>query len=662
MSRKSFILSSLLAVLAFYYPKIALAQEGAKFETSYQVTYEVKESGAALVTQQTTLKNLTSEYYAPEYSQTIGSTAVDNFSAADEQGTMLVNITKDHDNNQTNISLKFNREMVGLNKTSSWTLTYTSLESAIKNGQVWEISIPRVKEEQGGTTIIAGYNLDLKVPLSFGEEIFIVPYSPKKVDAKTVTYSFNKDDLTQSGVSATFGDYQIFAFTLDYHLKNESLSKTTQEITLPPDIFGYQKIIFADISDPPQSVKTDLDGNYLASFQLKPRQTLNISLSGFVQLYSRYIDEKQGGQGKNIPINLVNLYIKEQPYWPINNEELLTLAKRLISPSNTVAQNAMEIYKYVTQNLKYNQQRAKTENLDRLGALEALKQPELAVCTEFTDLFITLARAAGIPAREIDGYAHTENRFSKPLSIRLSGGDVLHAWAQFYDPALGWVQIDPTWASTTNGLNYFNKLDTNHVALAIKGVSSEQPSPAGSFKTSEFEKNQDVRVGLAQSDQLPSEVLKPNIDFNPPKTIIAGLGRRSKIKVLNEGNVTIFNSKVATTLGDKSDKRELALEQTLPPYSNSELTLKLNHPWVWKSEDTLLQVILSYEGFDGKPYQETHEYTVKVIPFYLTGWFWLLSAFLGTFPYVMRHFGRGWLLFRWQQLAHLLPRPPGRDQ
>ncbi|GAI19887.1 unnamed protein product, partial [marine sediment metagenome] len=65
-----------------------------------------------------------------------------------------------------------------------------------------------------------------------------------------------------------------------------------------------------------------------------------------------------------------------------------------------------------------------------MGALKALNSKNPVVCMEFTDLFIALCRAAGIPVREVNGYAHTNNPKLRPLSLTL---DVLHAWPEYYD-------------------------------------------------------------------------------------------------------------------------------------------------------------------------------------------------------------------------------------
>jgi hypothetical protein len=57
-------------------------------------------------------------------------------------------------------------------------------------------------------------------------------------------------------------------------------------------------------------------------------------------------------------------------------------------------------------------------------------------CTEHTLLFVALARAVGLPAREVGGLAYV-NSGGKPMFG-------WHAWAEIHDGAQ-WVTIDPTW-------------------------------------------------------------------------------------------------------------------------------------------------------------------------------------------------------------------------
>jgi len=57
-------------------------------------------------------------------------------------------------------------------------------------------------------------------------------------------------------------------------------------------------------------------------------------------------------------------------------------------------------------------------------------------CTEHTLLFVSLARAAGLPAREVGGVAFV-NVDDRPLFG-------WHAWAEVHDGEQ-WVTVDPTW-------------------------------------------------------------------------------------------------------------------------------------------------------------------------------------------------------------------------
>lgn len=61
------------------------------------------------------------------------------------------------------------------------------------------------------------------------------------------------------------------------------------------------------------------------------------------------------------------------------------------------------------------------------------------VCQDFANLFITLARLLGIPARYVCGYLFTGN-----TGTSRAGSDASHAWVQLYIPHVGWKGFDPT--------------------------------------------------------------------------------------------------------------------------------------------------------------------------------------------------------------------------
>lgn len=63
------------------------------------------------------------------------------------------------------------------------------------------------------------------------------------------------------------------------------------------------------------------------------------------------------------------------------------------------------------------------------------------VCQDFAHLQIGMLRQLGLAARYVSGYLVTNPPPGQP---RLIGADASHAWISLFDPALGWVDFDPT--------------------------------------------------------------------------------------------------------------------------------------------------------------------------------------------------------------------------
>ena len=61
------------------------------------------------------------------------------------------------------------------------------------------------------------------------------------------------------------------------------------------------------------------------------------------------------------------------------------------------------------------------------------------VCQDFANLFITVARLLGLPARYVCGYVYTGNHAEARAQ-----SDASHAWVQLYLPRIGWKGFDPT--------------------------------------------------------------------------------------------------------------------------------------------------------------------------------------------------------------------------
>ena len=70
------------------------------------------------------------------------------------------------------------------------------------------------------------------------------------------------------------------------------------------------------------------------------------------------------------------------------------------------------------------------------GDVNSLLQTRGGKCTDIHSVYVALARAAGVPAREILGI-----RQGKKAGQDVTGWQ--HCWAQFFLPGYGWVPVDP---------------------------------------------------------------------------------------------------------------------------------------------------------------------------------------------------------------------------
>ena len=487
-----------------------------EFTTDYDVTYEVKETGLTSITNKITLTNVFSNMYATSYSIVLDSINPTNIKAYDANTGYQTKVGKE--DNKTTIKIEFPDTVVGKDKSRTFWVSFDESSFAVRTGEVWEISIPRVSEEAS----FSSYSLKLLVPEKLGQEAYISP-SPRQKSTQNgfLTYEFGKSEVEKTGIVAGFGAFQVFSFNLSYHLENPLAKSATTEITLPPDT-AYQKVYYDNLNPRPNTMYVDSDGNWIAEYKLEARQRIDVTATGHVQIFSNYRPFLRPSQES------LNQNLGSQQYWDINNPEIVKLTQTLKTPR--------EIYDFVSTKLKYDYSRVKP-NVERLGGVKALENPQSAICMEFTDLFITLARAAGIPAREVNGFAYTENPDIQPLSLV---NDVLHAWPEYYDSEKGvWVPVDPTWGSTTGGVDYFTKLDLRHFTFVVHGKDSVKPYAAGSYKLG-ANPQKDVFVSFGS---LPTERNSKIEVTAKPAIWIPFVSNEIDLNILNNGPVAMYNVK-----------------------------------------------------------------------------------------------------------------------
>ena len=560
------MLKRIFFVLSFFFLSFKPVFAQSEFVTDYQVNYLVQPNGATHAKFNISLTNKISNIYASEFSLSIGSPQLTQVKAY--QDSQIFDPQINQGSNTTNIVIPFPDKVLGKDKTRNFILEFESPDFANRMGNVWEISIPKISQSDN----LSSYTLTLNIPQSFGQPTIISPAPSRQENSGGYTaYFFTADKLKDKGISATFGSTQNFDFSLTYDLVNANLFPIKTSIALPPDT-AFQKIFLNRLDPLPENITVDLDGNWLANYQLNSKQTLSIIATGSAELQ---LQPRQDFPAFD-PGSL-SQYLTPQPYWESDNPKIKALAEKYATPE--------KIYTYVTNNLIYDYGRL-TENNSRFGAANALDNPESAICTEFTDLFIALARSAGIPTRAVNGFAYTANATLRPLSLKK---DILHAWPEYYNSEKKiWVPVDPTWGNTTGGVDFFNQFDLNHFAFSILGQNSQLPAPAGAYKI-ESSKSKQVEVSFGQPPQVNSNLA---VNFKLPSQALAGIPVPGQLIIANLGNTALYQQ----TIRLQSD--HFPLSQTdweipvLPPLASYTVSFDLQAKnWLDQFTDTLTATV-----------------------------------------------------------------------
>lgn len=536
---KRIILSVFFIILSLISPQTLLASE--EFKIDVTNNYRVKTDGFVEVAQKIKIENLVSDLYATSFTVELENIDPIDPRALDKNGG-LISLEINKDNSKTILTAKFADAVVGRGEVRDFAFVFEEDSFATRTGEIWEISIPRLSDEAN----FDSYSTFLIVPESFGQEAYVSPQPQSVVTSEGErVYAFSQESVAAFGITAGFGQFQVFSYVLNYHLENPVSKSAEVDIAIPPDT-AFQKVYINAIDPKPENVYMDADGNWLATYLLKSKERIDVSVKGAVQIFASprpfFKPSKE--------VLEVNLAPSE--FWQVDNPKIAQLARELKTPE--------EIYNYVSTTLSYDYERVRP-NVTRLGALTALENPAQAICMEYTDLFIALARAAGIPAREVNGYAYSENPDIQPLSLV---ADVLHAWPEYYDSGRGaWIPVDPTWGSTTGGVDFFNKLDLRHFSFVIHGQDSSVPFPPGSYKLGP-NPQKDVFVNFGQLPEKKSS--SPEISLEPKKMSLGG--RSFRVRIENPGPVAIYDTSYHLYFDEELKTKERI--DILLPYSSYE--------------------------------------------------------------------------------------------
>jgi hypothetical protein len=529
---------------------------------------------------------------------------IDNLTGEDDNGKLNLNWQKE--NGVNNLSLILNNPNVGKDSINNIYLHYNQDKIFNEVGNVWEALIPVNNDENQGS-----YQVVINLPKEVDKQISIAKPIPTKIernDQETKIYWINPKNKT---LYVVFGNEQYYQFRIQYTLANDKLIPVIQTITLLPDT-SYQIVYHNTLKPAPRSVYLDEDGNYLAQYLLSPKEIKKINYEGEVVITTKMNHDKIAYDRKIFP-NQKQYLLTANKYWQLN-----TVPK-------TADSSPLGVYQYVVDTLQYN-----FENLDkritRLGADQVLKKPNNAICLEFSDFYIALARENGIFSRQVIGYGFSQEERLRPLSL---SGDVLHSWVEYYDVNNRfWKQIDPTWENTS-GIDYFNSLDLNHIAFVIRGKDSQLPLPAGSFKLTP-----DQDIFIKPTTRSPDERIKLEIvNEDLPNKLFLQQQYKAQVVLKNLSNRILYNLSVNFNGDGINFLNKSVVIDVFPPFTEKAITVNLSANKTNKIKKTLISIKIN-NLIDLK--KEVKIYPLSLELFYFIVIFLSLTTFLSVVLIIKR--------------------------
>lgn len=163
---------------------------------------------------------------------------------------------------------------------------------------------------------------------------------------------------------------------------------------------------------------------------------------------------------ENIPNDMLE-YTKPTEFIDVT-PEIKNKANELVEGQTDYYKAVFAIGEWVEKNINYS---LDTITEDAVQKSSWVIQNKYGVCDELTNLFISMLRSVGIPARFISGvaYSNIANDFGS------------HGWAEVYFPEYGWVPFDITFKQ-------FGWVDPTHVKIREQYDSGE-PAVEYSWKS-----------------------------------------------------------------------------------------------------------------------------------------------------------------------------------
>jgi hypothetical protein len=190
----------------------------------------------------------------------------------------------------------------------------------------------------------------------------------------------------------------------------------------------------------PKKIVTDKWEQKTAFFQfknVKPGEKISIQATTEVETYNvRYfLYPENMGSLADIPENITSKYLRDEEKYQIKDDIIQQTVKEVIGNEKNPYWIMRKLHQFLINHLYYKMDGAWDM------APTVIKNGH-GSCSEYTFVFISLCRAAGLPARYV-GSTWDRNELAYM-------DEVYHRWVEVYLPNYGWIPTDPTHGDRDN--------------------------------------------------------------------------------------------------------------------------------------------------------------------------------------------------------------------
>jgi hypothetical protein len=425
---------------------------------------------------------------------------------------------------------------INIGQSKQFKIEYTNTGLTKRTGALLDIYAPGFSEnyifENNSTNYT--YKTTIRLKKSLGDVGFVVPSPVKEtVDGEFVVYEISQESLVGSKIWIQIGKTQFYKFNIKQEVvASDTINKgysNEYHLVIPRSIVEAettQNVFYTSFDPLPKQIVEDVDGNLIATFKIPSHENKTILINGYavVDKVNVQATPENSGTISDIDSTIFSKYLQPAEFWEVDNPEIINKAFELKAEETNIYSIVESNYSHIVDTIDYSDIKRFGIN-DRQGALKTL-QGGAAVCMEYSDLFLTLARAQGIPARAAFGYGYDAR-------IGENQQDA-HQWVQVYLPGLKeWLSVDVTLGESGPSLIGG---DLNHFYTHIASLDPDSPP---SVQRTSYGKQVDLEAPQFEIDAIETMVeseelltheelltLYPKIDKNRLELIIDELTLR----------------------------------------------------------------------------------------------------------------------------------------